>query len=195
MAITPTVHDQPIVVMIKARSIRDMRLSMAVNGGNPIVASLPHPGYLSAHLNMSDRPKENERKKTIGLGGHETRETETVHLKWPSVELKVGDVVELRVLPEGEGNEPSEARTSSKSPYNLFSNAELAKELLQAVSEFEGRLRKLLEKSEELEPADEHKKLTRAWRSVVWELGENLLYPVYRRHKDLIPEALKNEIF
>ena len=171
-----------------------MRLSMAVNGGNPIVASLPHPGYLSAHLNMRDRPKDNERKVTIRLAGNETRETETVHLKWPSIGLEVGDVVELRVLPEGEGNEPIEARTSSKSPYSLFSNAELAKELLQAVSEFEERLSKLLEKSKEVEPADEHKKFTLAWGSVVWELGQNLLHPVYRRHKELIPEALKNEL-
>jgi hypothetical protein len=171
-----------------------MWLSMAVNGGNPIIASLPGPGYLSAHLKMSDRPKDNERKKNVGLGGMETRETETVHLKWPSIELEVGDVVELRVLPEGDGNEPSEARTSSKSPYNLFSNAELAKELLHAVSEFEERLSELLEKSKELEPADEHMKFARAWGSVVWELGENLLHPVYRRHKELIPEALKNEI-
>ena len=171
-----------------------MRLSMAVNGGNPIIASLPGPGYLSAHLNMSDRPKDNERKKTVRLDGTETGETETVHLKWPSVELKVGDVVELRILPDGEGNEPSEIRRSSKSPYNLFSNAELAKELLQAVSEFEERLSELLEKSKELEPADEHKKFTHAWGSVVWELGQNLLQPVYRRHNELIPEAMKGEL-
>ena len=151
---------------------------MAVNGGNPIVASLPHAGYLSAHVNMSDRPKDNERSKTVRLAGIETRETETIHLKWPSTELNVGDVVELRVLPDGEGSEPSEVRSSSKSPYNLFSNAELAKELLQAVSEFEGRLSKLLEKSKELEPADEHKKFTLACGSIVWELGQNLLYPV-----------------
>jgi hypothetical protein len=70
----------------------------------------------------------------------------------------------------------------------------LAKELLQAVSEFEERLNELLVKSKELEPDDEHKKFARAWGSVVWELGENLLHPVYRRHKELIPEALKNEI-
>jgi hypothetical protein len=180
--------------MIKRRSTENMRLSMAVNGGNPIVASLPHPGYLSAHLNMTDRPKDDECIRTIRLAGNETRETETIQLKWPSVELKVGDVVELRVLPDGEGNDPSEIRSSSKSPYNLFSNAELAKEVLHAVSEFEARLSKLLEESKELEPADEHKKFALAWGSVVWELGQNLLHPVYRRHKELIPEALKNEL-
>lgn len=171
-----------------------MRLSMAVNGGNRIIASLPCPGYLSAHLNMSDRPKDNEHKKNVGLDGIETREAETLHLKWPSVELKVGDVVELRVLPEGEGSEPSEVHRSSESPYNLFSNGELAEELLQAVSEFEERLGRLLEKSQELEPADEHKKFSHAWGSVVWELGQTLLHPVYRRHKELIPDALKNDI-
>ena len=171
-----------------------MRLSMAVNGSSPIVASLSHPGYLSAHLNMSDRPKDNERESNVRLDGMETRETETLHLKWPSAELKVGDVVELRVLPEGEGNEPSEIRRSSESPNNLFSNAELAKEVLRAVSEFEARLSKLLEKSKELEPADEHKKFALAWGSVVWELGQNLLHPVYRRHGELVPVALRNEL-
>jgi hypothetical protein len=35
-----------------------MRLSMAVNGGHPIVASLQRPGYLSAHLNMSAAQRE-----------------------------------------------------------------------------------------------------------------------------------------
>ncbi len=171
-----------------------MRLSMAVNGSNPVVASLQRPGYLSAHLNLSDRPQDNERKNTARIFGIETGETETVHLKWPSVVLEVGDVVELRVLPDGEGNEPSETRRSSESPYNLFSSPELAEELVQAVSEFEGRLREIAGKSKELEPADEHKKFNRAWGSVIWELGQNLLYPVYRRHKELIPEELKHEI-
>jgi hypothetical protein len=51
-----------------------------------------------------------------------------------------------------------------------------------------------LRKSKELEPADEHKKFALAWGSVIWELGQNLLQPVYRRHKEFIPEALKNEL-
>jgi hypothetical protein len=143
---------------------------------------------------MSDRPKGHEDEKNLCLHGIETRETETLHWKWPSVKLKVGDVVELRVLPEGEGNEPSEIRRSSESPNNLFSNVELAKQVLRAVAEFEERLSKLLEKSEELEPADEHKKFTRAWGGVVYELGQSLLHPVYRRHKEFIPGTLKNEL-
>ena len=46
---------------------------------------------------------------------------------------------------------------SSESPSNLFSNTELAKELLQIVSGSDARLIKLLSKSEKTEPADEHK--------------------------------------
>jgi hypothetical protein len=180
--------------MIKGRSTRNMRLSMTVNGSNPVVASLPRPGYLSAHLNLSDRPKENESRKTIRIAGIETGETDTIHLKWPSVDLKIGDVVELQLLPDGEGNEPSEIRSSSESPDNLFSRPELARELLHVVSEFEGRLHELAERSKELEPTDEYKKLARALGSVIWELGQSLLYPIYRRHKELIPEEQKNEI-
>jgi hypothetical protein len=172
-----------------------MRLSMSVNGATPTLASLLGPGYLSAHLKMHDRPKEGDYGKEVSIVGTATGETETTRLKWPSVDLKIGDVVELRVLPDGEGNEPSEVRKSSESPYNLFSNVALAQEVLQAVSEFEKRLSTLLRKSKELEPADEHKKFSRACGSVVWELGQNLLYPVYRRHNELIPEELKGEIY
>lgn len=171
-----------------------MRLSMAVNGGTPVVASLPCAGYLSAHINLSDRPQDNEREKTARIAGIETRESETVHLKWPTVDLEIGDVVELRLLPDGVGDEPSEIRKSSESPYNLFSSTELAKALVNAVSDFEQRLSEIAEKSKALESPEEHKKFTKAWGSTIWELGQNLLFPVYRRHKELIPQELKGEI-
>jgi hypothetical protein len=171
-----------------------MRLSIAVNTGNPIIASLSGSGYLSAHLNMSYRPKEGENKKNVRIDGTETNETETVHLKWPSFDLKTGDVLELRVLPDGEGDPPSEIRRSSESPYNLFASTELAQELVQAVAEFELRLAELRRKSEQVEPPEEHKKFNAANAAVAWELGQHLLYPVYRRHKQLIPEELKGEL-
>jgi hypothetical protein len=52
----------------------------------------------------------------------------------------------------------------------------------------------LLEKAKETEPAEDSKKFGRACGSVAFELGENLLYPIYRRHKELIPEDLKGEL-
>ncbi len=83
---------------------------------------------------------------------------------------------------------------SSESPSNLFSNTELAKELLQIVSGFDARLIELLSKSEKTEPADEHKKVTQAIASVLYEHRAQLLYPVYRRHKGLIAEELKGDL-
>lgn len=172
-----------------------MRLSMTVNGATPIVAAVSGPGYLSAHLNMKDRPnEENGSGASIGISGFQTEETTTVSLKWPILDLNVGDVIQLVVLPEGEGNTPTRVRLSSESPYNLFSGSELARELLQAVSDFEERLVHLLDKSHDTEPPDEHKKFMSAYANVAWEVGQNFLHPVYRRHKDLVPEQLKGDL-
>ena len=55
-------------------------------------------------------------------------------MKWPVIELQIGDVVEIRVLPEGDGDTPSEIRKSSDAPSNLFSDGSLAKELLNSVA-------------------------------------------------------------
>jgi len=130
------------------RSSANIRLSLSVNGTSRFIASSPGTGYLSAHLNMHDRPKEGDRSRKIRVEGIETAETETVSLKWPTVDLDVGDVVELRILPEGEGDAPSDIRRSTDLPSNLFSNPDLAKELLQMVSDFEARIMQLVSKSE-----------------------------------------------
>lgn len=172
-----------------------MRLSVSVNGDPRFVASLSGPGYLNAHLNMCDRPKESDRSRELRVVGTDTsQETENVGMEWPTVDLGIGDVVELRILPEGEGDTPAETRRSSESPSNLFSNTDLAKELLQLVADYETRLMALVEKSEKTEPAEEHKKFTKAVGAVLYEHGARLLYPVYRRHKELVPDSLKGEL-
>jgi hypothetical protein len=173
-----------------------MRLSLSVNGSTRVIASLAVPGYLSAHLNMHDRPNESDYSKKVRVVGIDTSvETENVSLNWPEIDLEVNDVVELRVLEEGTGDAPTEIRRSSEAPSNLFSSVELARDLLRLVSDFETRLMLLLSKSEAEEPADESKKLRNAVGHVVYELGNRLLYPIFRRHKELIPEKLKGELF
>ena len=171
-----------------------MRLSLSVNGAHPVVASVSGPGFLSAHLNIHDRPKEDDHSIKVRISGNQTAETETISMSWPTSDLNVGDVVELRILPDGEGDAPSEVRRSSESPSNLFSNADLAKELVQIVYDFEDRLGELLSKSEKVEPPDENKNFGKAVVGVAYEIGELLLSPVYRRHKELIPDKLKGEL-
>ena len=167
---------------------------MAVNGATPIVASVPGPGHLDAWVSMKDRPNAKESGTIAAIRGFGTQEADSLSLKWPVVDLKIGDVVEIRLLPDGKGDAPNEVRRSSESPYNLLSSAQLAKELVQVVSEFEERISKLLEKSKELETPDEHRKFGLACAHVAWEVGQNFLYPVYRRHRELIPEELKGDL-
>jgi len=171
-----------------------MRLSLKVNGTPRVVAAVNGPGYLSAHLNLHDRPKENDHSKTVRVVGFETLETETVRLEWPEFDLQVGDVAELNLLNDGEGDPPSSVRKSSESPQNLFSRPDLAKEVLSVVSEFESRLMQALDKSKTIESAEEHRRFALAVGRVVVGLGDSLLSPIYRRHKELVPDHIKGEL-
>lgn len=171
-----------------------MRLFLKVNDGPRVTAAVDGPGYLSAHLNIHGHPKNNDYSKVVQIVGIETFETETVQSKWPKFDLKEGDTVELHLLKDGEGDPPVEIRKSSESPRNLFSNSELAKEVLSEVSAFERQLMQILDKSKNTEPTDEHKRVARAVGEVLAQLGDSLLYPIYRRHKQLIPDEFKGEL-
>jgi hypothetical protein len=152
------------------------------------------PGFLSAHMNLHDRPKENDFSKSVRVAGTQTSDTETIRFNWPTVDLSAGDSVQVSVLDDGEGDAPTTAQRSSESPRNLFSRPELAKELLALVSEFDSRLMELVDKSEQMESAEEHKRFTSAVGRVSYEVGESFLYPVYRRHAQLRPEDLTGEL-
>jgi hypothetical protein len=171
-----------------------MRLALNVNENPRVVASVTGPGYLSAHLNWCERPKDDDHSKVVRVVGTQTLETETVWFKWPELELQVGDVVELTLLNDGEGDAPSAVRRSSESPQNLFSHPELAREVLSVVSSFESRLMQTLDKSKNTESADEHKRFALAVGHVLVQLGDSLLKPIYRRHQSLVPDELKGEL-
>ena len=67
-----------------------MRLSLKVNGNPRVVAAVDGAGYLSAHLNMRDRPKDNGYSKVVQIVGTQTLETETVHLKLAEIRSSRG---------------------------------------------------------------------------------------------------------
>lgn len=116
-------------------------------------------------------------------------------MAWPTRDLDVGDVVELTVLPDdGFSDEPAELKKSSEAPNNLFSNAELATEVFNTVRGFDSQLMQLLSKSEQIEPPEELHKVELAIGALLYELGKHLLYPIFRRHKALIPEEMKGEL-
>jgi hypothetical protein len=171
-----------------------MRLALTINETPRVLAAVSGPGYLSAHLNLSNRPKDNDYSRIVRIVGVQTLGTETVRLSWPEFDLQVGDTVGLRLLDDGEGDAPSAARRSSESPENLFSHPELASEVLSVVSGFESRLMQMLDKSKNTESADEHKRFALAVGHVLVQLGDSLLKPIYGRHKSLVPDELKGEL-
>jgi hypothetical protein len=174
--------------------VNGMRLSLKVNGSPRVVAAVDGPGYLSAHLNLCERPKNSDLSKTIRLVGIRTLETETVRFEWTQFGLQVGDTAELSLLNDGTGDPPSTIRRSSESPQNLFSHPELARDVLSVVSDFESRLMQMLDKSKTIESAEEHKRFALAVVNVVAQLGDSLLSPIYRRHRELVPDELKGEL-
>ena len=172
-----------------------MRISLSINGNPQYTASLSGAGYLNAHLNVRNRFKENDLSAVVRMHATDTsQETENVSMDWPAIPLHAGDVVELKLLPPGEGDPPSQTRRTSEDPRNLFARAENAAELIKIVSEFEARLMDLVSRFEQTEPPDEFAKFQRAVGSVVWELGAAFLFPVYRRHQHLVPDEMKGEL-
>jgi hypothetical protein len=171
-----------------------MRIAVAVNGHARYVSSLDGAGFLSAHLNLYDRPKEKGRTGRFCIRGYETLETETISLSWPEFSVGTGDTLQLTILEDGDSDPPTERKSTTTAPQNLFASVELAKELLTLCSSFEGSLFALLEKSRGIEADEEHRKFKRAVASIAIHLGEDLLSPVYRRHPSLVPDELKGEL-
>ncbi|MDR7152472.1 hypothetical protein J2W49_004448 [Hydrogenophaga palleronii] len=130
----------------------------------------------------------------MNLVAIETHEEESIYLDWPTVVLAEGDIVTLKLLPDGETSEPVSTRAGSESPENLLTDVLLAQELVSACARFDTDLLAILSKAKTAEPPEEHAKLLRTVADVAAHLGDKVLYPVYRRHPSLIPEQLRGEI-
>lgn len=168
-----------------------MRLSVALNGKKRLTASVEGPGYLNAHLNMRNLPKDQDFDKQLQVDGIDTSENrENVRMKWEKISLSEGDVIEMRILGDGAGDPPAQQTTSSEDPRDLLTQYELAEEVVNVIAECEKRLWELTERAQESEPNDEFENFRRAVGKVIYVHGA-LLYPIYRRHKQLIPKELE----
>lgn len=167
-----------------------MRIEALLNTESCCTAGIATPGYVSAHLNHS----KTSGTASLTLVAIEAHETESVHLDWPVVALKEGDVVTLRLLADGPSTEPAKTSRTSEHPANLFSDPNIAAQVLDACKEFENRLGVILERSKALEPPEDHAKFLRAVGYLASELGDRLLYPIYRKHSALVPEDLRGDI-
>lgn len=171
-----------------------MRIQALLNDQPVCTAGLDTTGFLSAHLKTEVRSSEPDAQNVLRLVGIETHKTESVYIDWPVVNVKEGDVVTLKLLPDGQSTAPVQTKRSSEAPSNLLTNTELANRILAVCSAFETQLEELLAESASLEPSNEVAKIHRAYAEVAVSLGEHLLYPIYRSHSSLIPVELRGEV-
>ena len=71
-----------------------MRIEALLNAKSCCTAGIETPGYVGAHLNHSTKSG----SASLSVVAIEAHETESVHLEWPSIQLKEGDIVTLRLL-------------------------------------------------------------------------------------------------
>jgi hypothetical protein len=167
-----------------------MRLSLTINDGKPIQASLKSVGYLSAHLNLTKEPEKEQMAGRVWLHAiDESAEPNSVSSEWEGGAVSVGDKVEIQVLPDGDADAPTEIRRSSESPKNLFSNVEQARMLLSAISACDKELMGIIERARESESPDEFQKVAQAVGGIIYDLDRYLISPTLRRHPGLFDEA------
>jgi len=166
-----------------------MRLSLTINDGKPIQASLKSVGHLSAHLNLTKEPEKEQMAGRVWLHAiDESAEPNSVSSEWEGGTVSVGDKVEIQVLPDGDADAPTEIRRSSESPKNLFSNVEQARMLLSAISACDKELLGIIERARESESPD-FQKVARAVGGIIYDLDRYLISPTLRRHPELFVEA------
>ena len=172
-----------------------MRLSLTVNAGKPILASLKSVGYLSAHLNLTKEPEKEQMAGRVWLHAIDvSEEPNSVSSEWEGGAVSAGDKIEILVLADGDADPPTEIRRSSESPKNLFSSVEQARMLLSAISACDKELMGIIERARESEPPEEFQKIAGAVGRIVYDLDHYLISPTLRRHPELLVEAKEKKL-
>jgi hypothetical protein len=172
-----------------------MRLALKVNDRQAVRSSLQANGYLSAHLNLTRGSDKEELSSRVWINAIDvSEEPNSVSSTWEIGTVKVGDRVEILVLPDGDSDPPAEVRRSSESPKNLFSDVEQARLLLSAIQTCDAELMGVLNRARSGEPPEEFEKIARAVAGIVHELDRHLITPTLRRHPELLAEAKEKKL-
>jgi hypothetical protein len=172
-----------------------MRLSLSVNDGPIVRASLVTRGWLGAHVSLSQGMESEESTNRVWLRSTDTSdEPNSQHSLWNPVPLTVGDKITIEVLPEGESDPPSTVTQTSDSPDNLFSDLESARLLLAAIKACDTALSGVADRARAAEPDDEFRKIATAIGSVLVEIDQQLISPTLRRHPQLLATAQEMKV-
>lgn len=108
---------------------------------------------------------------------------------WEVGDLFAGGKAEIRVLDDGDADPPTKLERSEGQPTNLFSNVDLARQLLAAIKECDWQLMQILDRGRGAEPEAEFKKIARAVGGILVDMDRNLIQPTLRRHPELLADA------
>jgi hypothetical protein len=161
-----------------------MQLTLRVNNGSAVTGAVGTKGILSAGVTVlvPADGKEIDAKASI-------RAFEGDSSAWKIDNLSVGDKIEIEILPGTDADPPSETRRGCEEPMWLFSDPVQARNALAAIRICNEQLQGVLRAAGGAEPHDEAIKVQRAIAWLVQNLGAHLIYPIVRRHPDLLSEA------
>lgn len=166
-----------------------MRLEVSVNNGAPVRASLLDQGWLSVHLNLSSDDADDGSSRLWVQAIDNSDEPNSTVSTWELGALSIGDTAQIQVLSDGEADPPAEVTRTSRSPNNLFSSVDQARQLLSAINVCDKELMTVLDRSKSVEPDDEFKKIAHAIGEILSDLDRYLIQPTLRRHPELLGEA------
>lgn len=170
-----------------------MKIRITINGKHLATSEVLGKGHLGAHINLNDKTGTGRPKMDISIGGYDTNDPEeTKYLKWPGAALDVGSNVKIEIMPDVPADTPSNIKSSLKDKKVITTTGEQADRILKASYACNEILNELLQGlRNELSDSD-YKKVAYGVGSVINEVFSSIAEPVYRKHPDKVPEALKN---
>lgn len=170
-----------------------MKIKISKNGKHLSTGEVIGKGHLGTHINLDDKSGSGAPKMDIFLSGYDTSDPkETKYLKWCNSSLEKGDKVEVEIMPDAQADEPFEIKSSLKDKKVITTSEKQADRILKASYACNEILNELLrELNSELAEVD-YDKLRYGVGSVINEVFSSIAEPVYRKHPEKIPEALKD---
>jgi hypothetical protein len=165
-----------------------VQFEVLLDGKRQFVASVAGEGHLGVHINT----KPAESNGTLDVSGYEVVSgAETLFLKWPSAALTVGQSITVRCVEGQAADTPSSQRSSKNDSRICILSSEVAADLHARVQAIERELLAFLPIVEAAESPESSSKFRRAIGTILSDLSDNFLGPLYNAHPHLRPTELR----
>ena len=172
-----------------------MKIRISINGTKHLIAQVTGKGHLGTHINLDDKKGTGIPQVDIITSGWDTNEsTVTKYSDWPRKELFVGDQMLINILSDdsNQRDEPERWSLSSDEGRTMIESPEIADHILNIAYNYNRELNQLLIDLKDKLAETDLKQLKRAVGYLLVENSERLIYPIYRKHPDKVPEEMKD---